>query len=163
MLFDTLLYKLSMFLKGVLLSKRNSTPPKRRVRKLKRRSTTSDTKIRLTNPKLPHGYLFKNQQLLPLSEEGPPKLYSKQRWNPYVPPGNRRYSHSFNEKSNKIEFRMKKTMCFVSDDLTISPSLASRISILNDAGIPLSDVKEAVFHIGPNEVKILTPYLQNFK
>ncbi|KAG6419567.1 hypothetical protein SASPL_121789 [Salvia splendens] len=31
--------------------------------------STSETKNRLINPKLPHGYLFKNQQLLPLSEE----------------------------------------------------------------------------------------------
>ncbi|XP_047953789.1 uncharacterized protein LOC125200028 [Salvia hispanica] len=113
--------------------------------------STSDTKNRLINPKLPHGYLSKNQQLLPLSEGGRPKLYWKERWIPYNPAGDGSHSHTCYKKLNKIEFGMKKTMCFVSDDLTISPSLASRISILNDAGIPLSDVKEAEFHIGHNE------------
>ena len=73
-----------------------------------------------------------------------------------------RYKYSFNEKregaeasfkSNKISFGKKQTtMCFVKDDLTISPSLVSRILILNGAGIPLSDVEETEFHIGPKEV-----------
>ncbi|KAL1560797.1 hypothetical protein AAHA92_10969 [Salvia divinorum] len=120
-----------------------------------------DTQNILTKPKLPHGYLSKNQ-LLPLSEEGPPKLYYKEKrfqtlengvWKSW-------YECSFHEKrgtmvpsfkSRKEAYAKKHTMCFVSDDLTMSPCLASRISILNDVGIHPSDVKETELHIGRNE------------
>ena len=109
--------------------------------------TTSDIKNRLVNPKLAHGYLSKNQ-FLPLSEEGPPKLYyqvtEKGLWCDY----------SFHEEegtmvssfeSSKEVYIKKQTMCFVSDDLTMSPSLTSRILVLDDVGIPLTDMKETEF------------------
>ncbi|XP_047940833.1 uncharacterized protein LOC125188130 [Salvia hispanica] len=117
--------------------------------------TTSDTKNRLVSPKLAHGYLPKNQ-FLPLSEEGPPKLFYQ------ATRKGLRYNYSSHEKevtidmvssfkSSKEVYIKKQTMCFVSDDLTMSPSLTSRISILNDGGIPLSEMKETEFHIGLNE------------
>ncbi|KAL1560798.1 hypothetical protein AAHA92_10970 [Salvia divinorum] len=115
--------------------------------------TTSDTKNRLINPKLAHGYISKNQ-FLPLSEEDPPKLFYKSTWT------GQQYSYAFYEKggtvvssfkSSKEVYVKKQTMCFVSDDLAMSPCLSSRILILNDVGIPLSDMKETEFHIGIDE------------
>ncbi|XP_042067496.1 uncharacterized protein LOC121810841 [Salvia splendens] len=110
---------------------------------------TSDAKNRLINPKLPHGYLSKNQLLLPLSEEGPPKLHYKESNIGLLQEEVGVTFTSF--KSSKEMFVNKQTTCFVNDDLSMSPSLATRMLILNDLGIPLSHVKETEFHIGVNE------------
>lgn len=84
----------------------------------------------MINPKLAHGYLSENQ-FLPLSEEGPPKLYYKEK-SIHIADDfdnfDERYKFYFYEKregveasfkSIKIAFGKKQTKCFVKDDLTI--------------------------------------------
>lgn len=57
------------------------------------------------------------------------------------------------EWSEEELYVKKHTMCFVKDDLTVCPSLATSISILDSFGIPLSDVKDVELQIGMEEVK----------
>ncbi|XP_057793373.1 uncharacterized protein LOC131009995 [Salvia miltiorrhiza] len=107
---------------------------------------TPHTKNRLMNPKLAHGYISHNQ-FLPLTEEESPVLRRRQHQSPS--PAN--VIRSFNWGRRRRGYVKKPTVCFVTDDLTVTPSLASTFSILNGLGIALSDVKEMELHIGLEE------------
>lgn len=56
---------------------------------------------------------------------------------------------------SKGNYVKKHTVCFVTDDLTVSPSLTTSISILNGLGIPLSDVEETELSVGMEEVILI--------
>ncbi|KAH6780511.1 hypothetical protein C2S52_011748 [Perilla frutescens var. hirtella] len=100
-------------------------------------------KEKLINSKLGHGYINENDddQLLPLSEEGPPKLYNEVG----------SLIRSFKWGRGQGNHVKEQTTCFVTDDLTVTASLATTISILNSLGIALSDVKEMELDIGLEE------------
>ncbi|XP_047940832.1 uncharacterized protein LOC125188129 [Salvia hispanica] len=105
--------------------------------------TSSDVKNRLINPKLPHGYIVINH-FLPLSEEGPLKLYLK-----FEDDDDGEFFSLF--KASKKNYVKKQTICFITDDLKMSTSVATGISIINRLGIPMEDVKEMEFDIGLHE------------
>ncbi|KAH6788976.1 hypothetical protein C2S51_003982 [Perilla frutescens var. frutescens] len=119
---------------------------------------TPEMKNRLLNPKLAHGYISSNQ-FLPLTPDTPPKLYHGLQWNESRKLLETCFHHekgvslvdSFKSSEGRGYYVKKQTICFVTDDLTVTPSLATSISILNGKGIPLSDLKEIELQIGLEE------------
>ncbi|KAH6785629.1 hypothetical protein C2S51_038084 [Perilla frutescens var. frutescens] len=119
---------------------------------------TPEMKNRLINPKLAHGYISSNQ-FLPLTQDTPPKLYHELQWNASRTLCETSFHHekggslvySFKSSEGQGYYVKKQTICFVTDDLTVTPSLATSISILNGKGIPLSDLKEIELQIGLEE------------
>ncbi|KAK6157294.1 hypothetical protein DH2020_011542 [Rehmannia glutinosa] len=121
---------------------------------------TKDTKTMLLKPKLPHGYISKNQ-IFPLTEESAPLLYYREPnfhfdVTEYLSPSDQRSGiqvSSFKTPKGEGNYVDGSRMYMVTDDLTVTPlCMTSSLSILNGLEIPLSDVKELEIHIGLEEV-----------
>ncbi|KAL7128792.1 hypothetical protein ABFS83_13G018100 [Erythranthe nasuta] len=103
----------------------------------------ADTKNRLMNPKLFHGYSSENF-ILPLNN---PTLVLPYSWGW----GPEKFS-SINFAKGQGKYVRGPRMYKIADDLTVTPfCMASTISTLEYLNIPLSDIKEMEFQIGLEE------------
>ncbi|KAL7086718.1 hypothetical protein ACP275_13G017800 [Erythranthe tilingii] len=116
-----------------------------------------DTKSRLTNSKLPHGYMSPDG-IIPSSDEIPPQLF----YHYDVETGKKWLSGSIEDSGQACPTEFQKhngyyvkrgiTMYMVTDDLTITPlNMNSSFSVLDRLDIPLSDVEEVEVHVGLQE------------
>ncbi|XP_057793372.1 uncharacterized protein LOC131009994 [Salvia miltiorrhiza] len=118
-----------------------------------------DIKNRLINPKVAQGFFARNDQFLPLSEASPTLYFDfkkneqkKKMECSFSERDGSRVVRSFNlNEEISSNYVKKQTMCFVKDDLTLSPNLESTFSILDGLGIPFSDVIEMDLQIGLKE------------
>lgn len=101
-------------------------------------------------PKLPYGYLPKNQ-ILPLMEKSAPGLYyhrdaeTDKEWLSYTS-GSDRWLQPIKGQGAYVKGPTKH---MITDDLNVTPlSLTSSFSFLNKRKIHLSDVKEVDVQIG---------------
>ncbi|EYU33994.1 hypothetical protein MIMGU_mgv1a018806mg [Erythranthe guttata] len=116
---------------------------------------TRDMRNRITDPKLPRGYISANQ-ILPLSEQTLVYYHqdfnNKKEWFSYSGRGGGQIHDMLFIKGGGNYVKQGLTMYTVSDDLTVTPlCMTSSLSILNEMKIPLSDVKEVEVQIGVEE------------
>ncbi|KAL7087073.1 hypothetical protein ACP275_13G042900 [Erythranthe tilingii] len=111
-----------------------------------------DIKKKLVKPKLPQGYMSKNQ-ILPLSEQV--VLYCRRQygeekdWLTYSSVSVAADPVIRHVEGNYVE---GPKIYMVSDDLTVTPlSMSSSLFVVNEMKIPLSDVEEVEVHIGLQE------------
>ncbi|XP_057792670.1 uncharacterized protein LOC131009380 [Salvia miltiorrhiza] len=102
---------------------------------------TPDTKKRLMNPTLPHGYVSKDH-IFPLIEECLPADYSDRL----------SYFSSVKFPNGQGSYLKGSPTYHVADDLTVTPfCIASTLSSLKEQKISISDVKEVEMQIGLKE------------
>ncbi|KAL7086747.1 hypothetical protein ACP275_13G020200 [Erythranthe tilingii] len=116
---------------------------------------TRDMRNRITDPKLPRGFIS-THQILPLSEQTLVYYHqdfdNKKEWLSYSGRGGGQIRDMQYDKGEGNYVKQGLTMYTVSDDLTVTPlCMTSSLSILNEMKIPLSDVKKVEVQVGLQE------------
>lgn len=105
--------------------------------------TLPGMKNRLIKPKIPHGYISKNDHILPLIEEDLPSDYKWMTFNSEnFPDGQGNYLKPPYTYSNWSTDLDRSRTFMVTNNLTVTPfCIAPALSIINAWEIPLSDVQ----------------------